>query len=499
MARLGLVLVLTLLLLPPAAVGGAPFPAPAEAAPAPPPFAFCDGWARFIDVEAAEYAVVFDVGRKTASAKSTLSFKLAEPGYPLFDLVPEPREVKVDGAPAGQELVLSPERTLQMRALLNRPLPAGTHSLSMEHSIVEAVRFDAGGVSSFFQISDLEDRGFLERYLPTNLEHDAYAMTLDVGVRGPAREYSVYTNGTVSRTGPQSWRIVFPAHFGCSSVYFHLVPSEEAVEERFELPSSRGSPIPVVVYRLRDGSESRLRKSLGEYRAKITEVVSDLEKTYGPWPHPGLLVQGGDPIKGMEYCGAATARVKSLDHELFHSYLGRGIIPANGNAGWIDEAVATWRERGRPSRPGPPEPGPPLAGRSVYARHTEGSAFAAGAEVIAHLDYLLRDRGGMDEFLRRQFRERMHRRWDTGTFEWALMDFSGAGFGELFASSVYGRPGEPGRILARRSGWRGWIVPSAIGVVVGLLLAGIVVWRRRILKARSQSAARPGTAGSKDK
>jgi len=165
--RLCLVHVLMLVHLAPLAAGATPAITSADGA-APPPFVYRDGWARFIDVEAAEYAVVFDVARETASARSTLSFRLAEPGYPLFDLVPEPREVEVDAAPAGQELVLSPERTLRMRAV-NRLLLPGAHTLSMEHDIRESVRFGAGRVSSFFRMSDLEDRFFLERYLPSNL------------------------------------------------------------------------------------------------------------------------------------------------------------------------------------------------------------------------------------------------------------------------------------------------------------------------------------------
>jgi hypothetical protein len=50
----------------------------------------------------------------------------------------------------------------------------------------------------------------------------------------------------------------------------------------------------------------------------------------------------------MEYCGATMTDPGALGHELTHSWFARGVMPANGNTGWIDEAVASWRDDGYP-------------------------------------------------------------------------------------------------------------------------------------------------------
>ena len=44
----------------------------------------------------------------------------------------------------------------------------------------------------------------------------------------------------------------------------------------------------------------------------------------------------------MEYDGATTASVAALEHEVFHSWFGRGVKPARAADGWIDEAWTTW-------------------------------------------------------------------------------------------------------------------------------------------------------------
>ena len=63
---------------------------------------------------------------------------------------------------------------------------------------------------------------------------------------------------------------------------------------------------------------------------------------YGPWVHGDTFwafVWGHG--RGMEYDGATTASVPALEHEVFHSWFGRGVKPARAADGWIDEAWTT--------------------------------------------------------------------------------------------------------------------------------------------------------------
>lgn len=45
--------------------------------------------------------------------------------------------------------------------------------------------------------------------------------------------------------------------------------------------------------------------------------------------------------RGMEYDGGITAEARFIEHEIFHSWFGRGIKPASQNDGWIDKG---WNE-----------------------------------------------------------------------------------------------------------------------------------------------------------
>ena len=49
----------------------------------------------------------------------------------------------------------------------------------------------------------------------------------------------------------------------------------------------------------------------------------------------------------MEYDGATTASVAALEHEVFHSWFGRGVKPARASDGWIDEAWTSWATSSR--------------------------------------------------------------------------------------------------------------------------------------------------------
>ena len=66
-------------------------------------------------------------------------------------------------------------------------------------------------------LNDWDDRSFLENYLPSNLEYDAYAMTIDVEVRGPGagRESSIRALAAAG-LDVKSLRDVTPVpHNGC--------------------------------------------------------------------------------------------------------------------------------------------------------------------------------------------------------------------------------------------------------------------------------------------
>ena len=165
-------------------------------------------------------------------------------------------------------------------------------------------------------------------------------------------------------------------------------------ETRFTLKSIDGRMLPVLLY----ATKGSWIASLDRLKEKVSSVFKELEADYGPFPHPSILVyQAGSG--GMEYCGATMTDFGSVGHELFHSYFARGVMPANGNSGWLDEALASWRDNGYPTLSS-------LSGSSgmsshpYYTRITDMAAYSFGARFMSLLDGETRGKGGMKPFLR---------------------------------------------------------------------------------------------------
>ena len=85
---------------------------------------------------------------------------------------------------------------------------------------------------------------------------------------------------------------------------------------------------------------------LNQFVERTEHYINVLESNFGPFPHDSVTIfaKPGAGRGGMEYAGATATTLGSLRHELNHSYFARSAVPVNGNAGWIDEAIAEWEE-----------------------------------------------------------------------------------------------------------------------------------------------------------
>jgi hypothetical protein len=143
---------------------------------------------------------------------------------------------------------------------------------------------------------------------------------------------------------------------------------------------------------------------------------------------------------GMEYGGATMTSTGALGHELIHSWFARGVMPANGNAGWIDEAIASWRDNGYPRRTTGFSNSPiNLGGFSQYRRHTTSAAYSSGASFISYLDGTLASVGGMKEMLTLLWIEKRRQTITVPMFQSFLEEKSGKDLSQLFNFYVYGR------------------------------------------------------------
>jgi hypothetical protein len=400
----------------------------------PPDFDTKYGRAVFVDFKTAEYNITYDIVNEVTTVKSLITFEAKSAGMPLFDLVPYPDSVKLDGKKAKQRLISFPGGLSKLRQLSTSVAP-GIHTLEIENIIDTNVTYqtDFESVSSAFWIRDLKDRLFLEQYVPSNFEFDQYQMTINVkfeGVRSADQDF--YTNGKISKTSPVSWKIEFPEYFTSSCPFYHVTPKGWMSRRDFSYTSISGREIPITVY---SPWSSRTKK----FKPEAIRVMKELEEDYGPWAHPSLVAYGTMVgTGGMEHSGATATSFGALDHEMLHSYFAKGIMPANGNTGWIDEAIASWRDKGYQRNPTTGFEGSNLGGHSVYKRNTDKRAYALGAAFMAYLDFRLQDMGGLKAFLKGYFQTYKHQVITTQHFKNNLEFFSGLNLDDAFGTYIWG-------------------------------------------------------------
>lgn len=398
---------------------------------APPAFSYKDARAVYVDFETANYDIKFDFATKKAVVESTISFNSPSEGYPIFDLVAAPLSATIDGKNVSAPELQDPDRASTFRVVDAR-VSSGKHTLKLTHELSTNVVFGDDGVAAGFWTSDLNDRRYLEQYLPTNLEFDQYQMNMTVDASGSPSDLVLKANGKVTEMGNNSFKVSYPKFYSASSVYFHLFRDRSFVNNvQFYLKSIDGRMIPVDIYTSYD---------VQPFVDRATEVFHELEADYGAWPHQQLVVYGNAPSGGMEYSGATITSLNALGHEMMHSYHARGLMPANGNAGWMDEAMARWRDNKYPLVEALTYTSTRLAGRSPFTRMTDRMAYTEGSAFLGWIGHRMNAKGlSMKAFLRDYFQKYKYTTVTTQLFQKELSAAAGEDLSAEFNQYIYGK------------------------------------------------------------
>lgn len=404
----------------------------------------------FVDITEAHYGIRIqrhnERGRVDVRVQSRLEFVSAEEGFPAFCLRQPIDAMVIDGHPVGASDIRDPDGASEFK-VLDRPVPAGRHTLEIDSvidrlpdSTFDPVRWvgNPQGVQCLFEMSDRgTHKGFLDSYLPSNFEYDHIAMSLHVSLEGVGSVHRIISNGDVEELAVNRWRVEYPKHYTSSSMLFHLAPEplHDTLESTYS--SLSGDSIPLLVYAQSERVELEVIR-LEDYRDTALDALRGLEETFGAFPHPRIIIYArGDGTGGMEYAGATVTRIGSIRHELDHSYFARCVTPANGDAGWMDEAIASWGDDGYTTMAERPAKGAKMARRSPYERTTSPHAYTTGRDLLAHLDHLLVSQGGMRAFLTHYFETKRWSTVDAEEFQRMVEEFNGHSLGELFEEFVY--------------------------------------------------------------
>ena len=418
---------------------------------APPSFDNPDGMkVIFVDFTHAKYRLKFDVSAHTATVFSEITFKADDHGLAAIILNQPVISARLDGIDVGVVHQESPDAEASFK-VLSKPVSPGAHVLTIKSVITEKGPYGhpitwmkPGSLECIFNMSDLYDGGaYLGAFLPSNYCYDHFRMSFSVMLENAMVPHSVFSNGAISGDSPGPWEVEFPSFFTSTCPWFHLGPAKHFKLRRATFKSSDGREIPMLVYTKAGKKSDDL---LNQFVESTEQYINVLESNFGPFPHGSVTIfaKPGAGRGGMEYAGATATKLESLRHELNHSYFARSAMPVNGNAGWIDEAIAEWEEVEYDPSKDPPKSPANLGNRSEYIRTTHGDAYSVGPAFLAHLDYVLRQRGdpdhGLKAFLAVYAQQNRHQSVTVKEFQELVEDFHGESLQQLFQAYVYSEP-----------------------------------------------------------
>lgn len=362
----------------------------------------------FVDFETVVYNINIDLQKNTVHTNSTIIFNQNEDGHVIFDLKKPCFKIKLDNRKVKALPLLIPG-PVSLAKSISRKSKAGRHTLEIESRLKRGVNFK-NGVELGFWMRDLFGRKFLEQYLPTNFEFDQYKAKLNINfVNGTAKEHTLLANGNIT-IRPDGYTVDFPSFYNASSFFIHLFKTNSYNMDKSIFTRLDGKKIDFIVYSKDMSLTEKLKK-------KATDSLQNFEELYGTWPHDYLIIFGDQDSGGMEHAGATQTSLGSLDHELHHSYFSKGVMPENGNAGWMDEAIVTWKDRGFPKVETPSFKKHNLACHSVHRRSTDWDSYKKGGNFIGHLAFLFSKKGiEFKDVLRNYFQEYKYQIVNTKTF-----------------------------------------------------------------------------------
>jgi hypothetical protein len=410
-----------------------------NSADAPPPFTWRGKTVVPVEFRRLDLSLSIHVPAKRGTGRAQIPFTVTQRGAPLMDMVPPATRLELDGrelAPDTFPEVEPPNGEARVRVLDVEIDPGQEHVLTIDYTLApETLSFESGGARLGFFMTDLGQRGYLEKHSPANLEFDQHPTSVNVQLIGAATEHQLFSNGRTTRTA-DGWSIQYPPYFSSSSYYLHLTDRNFNVGKDSLMIGARSIPILAYSGRAEEVSDAiRVAK----------QVLAELDAEYGAYAHEGLTIYvTGQTGGGMEYCGATMTALGALGHEITHSWFARGVMPGNGNSGWIDEAIAKWRDLAYPSwSPNPDRAPVNLGGFPPYRRHTPREAYEQGSLLLAEIDFLSRQRNGtgLRPILRALYAQKRREQITTEFFKQFLETHSGLDLTAMFDRFVYNKPG----------------------------------------------------------
>ncbi len=374
-----------------------------------------------------------DVSLQQATGTAIVQFEMTSSARPYFQLSPAISSITLDGVAVSTTTIHDPDGAAETYIALNSVVSPGSHQMEIAYNLnAGTFSFADGGAAILTNMTDLPDARYFETWAPSSFEDDAFALTVSLDVQNSTSAHLLFTNGRVThQDGSYHWSIQFPDYFTTSSFYFHL--TNKVLQTAQISVAGMEKTIPVTLY----SSNAAL---IEQAKNLLPGWFQEYERDFGPYPHESftayLQASGG----GMEYSGATISSIGALDHELFHSWFARGVMPAEGRAGWIDEALASWRDYDYFQAPSLLSRTPTyLANASAFEKSTPDNCYRDGRQLIAELDRVFASFGGMKPLMKEFFARYKHQVVTTEEFWNFLATKTGINVDAYFLRYAWGQ------------------------------------------------------------
>lgn len=308
-----------------------------------------------VDIDTLEATIVLDASAGSAEAQAKVAFTMGgAAGYPVLDFRQKQiEELLLDGAPVDPLLFPAVDfgggPGAQLRVLEAEVEACAQSAIDVSYRLLKPVAAEAADIEWDpaaarvrwnLTTTDFVPGRFLEAWVPENLMHDQHPITLDVEVAGTAVPHTVITNASVEVLADGShWRLTLPPTSNTMSPMLLVLPADEVESFTGSVALPDGQTVALELHRRAD--EDLNLEALAQ---EVASAFLEFSQTTGPYLHGDrftAFLQKELPAS-MEYDGAAISTPGALKHEVFHSWYARGIRPARGADGWIDEAWDTY-------------------------------------------------------------------------------------------------------------------------------------------------------------
>lgn len=392
--------------------------------------------------------ITFDAATQSASATAEMTFEVGpDAGSPIFDLRQTIISATLNGVVitigdlVHHDFGLGLDHGLR---IIDRTLAAGsTHVLSLTYAVDlpnapnarDVVWLASDQLSFDFHLSDLNPSRYLESWLPSNMLFDQFPVALTVVLAG-APPHTLISNGAVIQNALNDWSVVFPAHFATCS-HFLKIEADDRVTLQTGSVALSGGAVSIELMKL----TSDLALDLVAAQTSLASFLSDFDASIGSYMHGDRFVAYLTSFSShsMEYDGATTSQISALEHEVFHSWWARGLLPASGEDGWLDEAWTTYMV-GTPSAIPLDMTDSPVQmwQGNPWKRNTHNSAYGHGSRVFSGIAAEI-GLVPLQSYMAQIYTENTDRHFSTPGIEAELIRRSGDfAIADIFDRFVYG-------------------------------------------------------------